>query len=60
MLLMGMIVALSTHAISALPAERSGVRIVDQNNRPVSGALVSVWLPPSGPNDLASRLVPLC
>ena len=41
-------------------AAGSGLRVVDAADHAVANALVRVWLPPSGPHDLASRLVPLC
>ena len=47
---------LSIHAASAA----SGLRVVDAADHAVANALVRIWMPPFGPQDLASRLVPLC
>jgi Carboxypeptidase regulatory-like domain len=59
MLWVGFVIAISIPPVSSLSAHK-GLRIVDDQNRPVSGATVRVWMPPSGPQDLAGRLVPLC
>jgi hypothetical protein len=41
-------------------ASPSGLRVFDATDHAVANAVVRVWMPPSGPHDLASRLVPLC
>ncbi len=44
----------------SLAAQSEGVEIRDGKDQPVAGAVVRVWMPPSGPTDLSSRIAPLC
>ncbi len=46
--------------LGAVTLRATTLKIRDGSNKPVAGAMVRVWMPPTGPSDLGSRLVPFC